>query len=107
MLALVVTREGFPLAHYTLPGNTQDVETVQKIVTAIESRFGKSRRVWVMEGGMMSEANLKFLSQPGRHYLIGTRRSELANFRDELCGGGWLPLREHVEVKPVERDDVA
>ena len=80
---------------------------MQKIVTAIESRFGKSQRVWVMDRGMMSEENLKFLSQPGRHYLIGTRRSELANFHDALCSDGWLPLREHVEVKPVERDGVA
>ncbi len=46
-------------------------------VVAIEGRFGKSRRVWVMDRGMMSEENLEFLSQPGRHYLIGTRRSEL------------------------------
>ena len=107
VLALVVTREGFPLAHYTLAGNTQDVETVEKIVTAVESRFGKSQRVWVMDRGMMSEENLKFLSQPGRRYLIGTRRSELADFREELCGEGWTAWREEVEVKPVERDGVA
>jgi len=107
VLALVVTREGFPLAHYTLAGSTQDVQTVQKIVTAVESRFGKSQRVWVMDRGMMSEENLKFLSQSGRHYLIGTRRSELANFREELSIEGWTALREEVEVKPVERDGVA
>jgi len=107
VLALVVTREGFPLAHCTLAGNTQDVETVQKIVTAIESRFGTSQRVWVMDRGMMSEENLKFLSQPGRHYLIGTRRSELAHFHEALRSDGWLPLREHVEVKAVERENVA
>lgn len=107
VLALVVTREGFPLTHYTLAGNTQDVETVEKIVTAIESRFGKSQRVWVMDRGMMSEENLQFLNQSGRHYLIGTRRSELAHFHDALSSDGWLPLREHVEVKPVDRDGVA
>lgn len=107
VLALVVTREGFPLAHYTLAGNTQDVETVRKIVTAIESRFGKSQRVWVMDRGMMSEENLRFLSEPGRHYLIGTRRSELAHFQEELSSGGWLSLREEVEVKPVERGGAA
>jgi transposase len=107
VLALVVTREGFPLAHYTLAGNTQDVETVQEIVTAVESRFGKSQRVWVMDRGMLSKENLTFLSQPGRHYLIGTRRSELANFREELCAEGWTALREEVEVKPVEREGVA
>jgi hypothetical protein len=36
VLALVVTREGFPLAHYVLPGNTQDVTTVEQIVQAVE-----------------------------------------------------------------------
>src|SRR3990172_1328905 len=107
VLALVVTREGFPLAHYTLAGNTQDVETVQKIVTAVESPFGKSQRVWVMDRGMMSKENLDFLSQSGRRYLIGTRRSELANFGAELRGEGWLPFPDEVEVKPVERDGVA
>ena len=107
VVALVVTREGFPLAHMTLAGNTQDVQTVKTIVTAVESRFGKSQRVWVMDRGMISEENLKFLSAPGRHYLIGTRRSELANFRAELSAGDWLPLREDVEVKPVTREGVA
>jgi len=31
----------------------------------------------------------------------------LANFGAELRGEGWLPLRDEVEVKPVERDGVA
>jgi len=79
VVALVVTREGFPLAHYTLAGNTRDVQTVEKVVTAVEARFGKSERVWVMDRGMMSKDNLKFLSTSGRRYLIGTLRSELAS----------------------------
>ena len=107
VLALVVTREGFPLAHFTQAGNTQDVQTVQKTVTAVESRLGKSQRVWVMDRGMMSEENLAFLSQSDRRYLIGTRRSELTNFREELKSGGWVALREEVEAKPVTRDGVA
>ena len=36
IVALIVTRDGFPLAHYTWPGNTQDLQTVQRIVSAIE-----------------------------------------------------------------------
>src|SRR6516165_3759002 len=39
VVALVVTRDGFPLAHFTLPGNTQDLATVQQIVGAVEQRF--------------------------------------------------------------------
>ena len=61
VLALIVTRDGFPLAHLTLAGNTQDLQTVETIVTTIEARFGKSQRVWVMDRGMISKEALKFL----------------------------------------------
>src|SRR5271170_7674759 len=49
VLALVLSREGFPLAHRTWAGNTQDLQTVKKIVRDIEARYGKSNRVWVMD----------------------------------------------------------
>jgi transposase len=107
VVALVVTREGFPLAHYTLAGNTRDVQTVEKVVTAVETRFGKSQRIWVMDRGMMSKDNLKFLSTSGRRYLIGTLRSELAKFQAELSNAAWVDIREDVQVKPVEREGVA
>jgi len=38
VIALVVTRDGFPLAHRTFAGNTRDLKTVQTIVTEIEDR---------------------------------------------------------------------
>jgi transposase len=108
VLALVVTQEGFPLAHLTLTGNTQDTDTVKRIVTSIESRFGKSQRVWVMDRGMASEENVEFLSQEGRHYLIASRRSELSGFLAELTDKTpWQAIREEVEVKPIEREGMA
>lgn len=108
IVALVVTREGFPLAHYTWPGNTQDLKTVQGLVGAIEGRFGKSNRVWVMDRGMISEDALEFLSAPGRRYLLATRRPALSPFQDDLRRPGWQRLPEHpeVEVKLLQRDDV-
>ena len=108
IVALVVTREGFPLAHYTWPGNTQDLQTVQRIVTAIEARFGQSQRVWVMDRGMISDAALEFLSAPGRRYLLATRRQALMPFLAELRSGGWqrLPDNPDVEVKLLQRADV-
>jgi len=107
VLALVVTREGFPLAHFTLAGNTQDVETVEKVVMAVESRFGRSERVWVMDRGMVSKDNVKFLGASDRRYLIGTKRKELAAFQAELRSGGWQSIRENVQVKALERKKVS
>jgi transposase len=66
VLALVVTRDGFPLAHRTLAGNTQDLQTVANIVTEVEQQFGKTKRIWVVDRGMVSQESLAFLKQPGR-----------------------------------------
>jgi transposase len=108
VLALVVTRDGFPLAHVTLAGNTQDVETVQQIVLAVEQRFGQSQRVWVMDRGMISQATLRFLGRGHRRYLLATRRGELARFQTHLGRAGWqrLPDNPEVEVKQLRRGRV-
>ena len=108
VLALVVTREGFPLAHETLVGNTKDVQTVRRIVGAIEDRFGKSQRVWVMDRGMISADTLAFLEEPGRRYLLATRRDELKHFQAELLPAGWQQMPNHpgVVVKLLKRDEV-
>jgi hypothetical protein len=108
VVALVVTRDGFPLAHYTWPGNTQDVQTVQRLVSAIEARFGVSQRVWVMDRGMISDDALTFLGAPGRRYLLATKRPALTPFQAELRSRGWqrLPDNPDVEVKLFERDAV-
>jgi transposase len=108
VLALIVTRDGFPLAHLTLAGNTQDLQTVETIVETIEARFGKSQRVWVMDRGMISAKALKFLGQSGRRYLIATRRGELASFAKHLLTRGWQRLKDNpdVEVKLLKRKRV-
>jgi transposase len=108
VLALIVTREGFPLAHLTFAGNTQDVETVETIVEMVEARFGRSQRIWVMDRGMISKDTLKLLNQSGRRYLLATRRGELQSFAEELRSGGWERLEGNpdVEVKLLKRKKV-
>jgi transposase len=109
VLAMVVSREGFPLAHYTLVGNTKDVQTVRRVVGEIETRFGKSQRVWVMDRGMISEDTLAFLSEPDRRYVMATRRHELTHFQEELNKADcWRSLPDHpgVAVQALERQGV-
>ncbi|MFI5459176.1 MAG: IS1634 family transposase, partial [Isosphaerales bacterium] len=108
VLALIVTREGFPLAHLTFAGNTQDLQTVETIVKMVEARFGRSQRIWVMDRGMISKETLKLLNQSDRRYLLATRRGELASFAEELRSGGWQRLEGNadVEVKLLKRRKV-
>ena len=99
-LALVVTREGLPLGYEVFAGNRVDVTTVEEIVGTMESRFGLAQRIWVMDRGMVSQANVEWLQQTGRRYLLGASRSELRRWKSELLDErDWRVVRDGVEVK--------
>ena len=60
-IGLVVSRCGMPLGYEVFAGNTADSTTVEHIVETMETRYGKSDRIWVMDRGMVSEDNIAFL----------------------------------------------
>jgi transposase len=98
-IALVVSRCGMPVGYEVFAGNTADVTTVEGIVELMESRYGKSDRIWVMDRGMTSEDNLEFLRQENRRYIIGTPKSMLKKFEQELLLEDWSTIRDGIEVK--------
>ena len=106
-IALVVSRCGLPLGYEIFAGNTVDVTTVKTIVETMEKRYGKSDRIWVMDRGMTSEDNLEFLRQENRRYIIGTSKSMLKKFEQELLKEDWTTIREGIEVKlcKLPKDD--
>ena len=96
----MVTRDGYPLGHEVFAGNTTDVTTVQEIVETMERRYGRAQRVWVMDRGMVSDANLQWLRAEDRKYLVGTPKSELKKWERELTEKqGWQEVREGLDVK--------
>jgi transposase len=98
-IALVVSREGLPLGYEVFPGNTADVTTFRPIIEKIEAKYGKSDRIWVVDRGMVSEANLDFLRQDGRRYLVGTPKSQLPTFARQLQSPDWQVIRDGLEVQ--------
>jgi transposase len=99
-IALVVTREGIPLGYEVFDGNRTDVTTVEEIVDTMEARFGVAGRVWVMDRGMTSNANIAWLQQTGRRYLVGTPKSDLKKFATQIAEArDWQTVREGVEAK--------
>jgi len=99
-IALVVTFDGFPLGYEVFAGNTHDSRTLQTIVATMEARHGLLGRVWITDRGMASVANLAWLLDTGRRYIIGAPKSELKKFGAELAGAdGWRTVHEGVEVK--------
>ena len=79
-IALVVTFDGFPLGYEVFAGNVHDSQTLQTIVTTMEARHGVLGRVSITDRAMGSAANLAWLRQTGRRYIIGAPKSELKKF---------------------------
>jgi transposase len=99
-IALVVTFDGFPLGYEVFAGNTNDSRTLQTIVATMEARHGVLGRVWITDRGMASAANLAWLRDTGRRYIIGAPKSELKKFAADLAAAdGWRTVQEGVEVK--------
>lgn len=98
-IGLVVSRCGMPLGYEVFAGNTADVTTVEQIVTTMEGRYGKSNRIWVMDRGMVSDENIAFLKEEERRYIVGTPKSMLKKFEQELLKEDWHTIRDGLEVK--------
>lgn len=106
-IGLVVTPEGgLPVGYEIFDGNRADVATVEDMVRLMEEKYGKAKRVWVMDRGMVSEDNLEFLRGRGASYLVGTPKGQLRRFEQALLEeGDWSEVQPGVEVKLVDHPD--
>lgn len=98
-IALVVTTDGMPLGFEVFDGNRIDVATVEEIVETMERKYGKAKRIWALDRGMVSEANLRFIRERGGYYIVGTPRSDLRHYERQLTEGGWSAVYDDLEVK--------
>jgi len=101
VIALIVNSEGFPFSYETFDGNRADVSTMETILRMVERKYGKARRIWVMDRGIVSEENLQAIRKRGGQYLVGTPRSQMKQFEAELLQEDWTQVRPDVEVKRV------
>ena len=105
VLALVVTPEGFALSYELFAGNRLDRTTLEHILDTIEKKFGKARRLWVFDRGIVSEENLQLLRERGAHYLVGTPRSQLKAYEEPLLTGDWQKVSEPVQGQLIPESE--
>jgi len=101
VIALIVNSEGFPFSYETFDGNRADVSTMETILRMVERKYGKARRIWVFDRGIVSEENLAAIGKRGGQYLVGTPRRQMKQFEQELLKDDWIQVRPEVEVKKV------
>jgi len=106
VIALIVTREGFPLAYEVLAGNTSDKKTLEDFLHKIQDQYGKADRIWVMDRGVPTEKILAQMraSDPPVHYLVGTPKGRLSRLESQLTELSWQEVRDGIEVKLLTQD---
>lgn len=102
VIGLAVTKEGIPVKCWTLPGNTQDMTTVEMVKKDLLG-WKLSRCVWVMDRGMNSEENRVILQKAGGHYILGEKLRDNQEVHKEVLAkrGRFQKIKENLEIKEV------
>jgi transposase len=102
VIGLAVTKEGIPVKCWTLPGNTQDMTTVERVKNDLLG-WRLSRCVWVVDRGMNSEENRLILQKAGGHYILGEKLRDDQDVHKAVLArrGRYVKIRENLEIKEV------
>jgi hypothetical protein len=102
VIGLAVTRDGLPVSHWVFPGHTVDVTTVAQVKADLKG-WKLSRCVFVGDAGMVSQANLKTLSESGGKYILcmPMRRGDEVTTEVLQRPGRFQNVSENLRVKEV------
>jgi hypothetical protein len=102
VIGLAVTREGIPVRVWVWPGNTNDQTVISEVKDDLRGwRLG--RCVWVVDRGFSSDANLRYLTRGGGHWIAGERmRDGSPDAQAALARPGrYQTVRDNLRVKDV------
>jgi hypothetical protein len=107
ILAIVVDRQGWPIAWEVMPGNRADGKAFQELIGLLRRRFQIGRVIVVADRGMVSKENLELLTQDGEFpfdYIVGCRMRKQKEVTEEVLsrGGRYHEVSQKLKVKEVE-----
>lgn len=74
LIALMVTKEGFPIAYEVFPGNTFEGHTFIPVIKGFIQRKGVKEFTVVADAAMISTENVGQLVENNINYIVGARR---------------------------------
>jgi len=102
VVALAVTRDGFPVRCWVLPGNTADCTTIETVRKDLRG-WNLGRALFVADAGINSEDNREELARACGKYLLATRMANVAEIKQKVLTkrGKYTVLRDNLHVKEV------
>lgn len=102
MLGVLVSRDGFPIAHEVFPGNTAEVDTFRQVMDQVKQQFRLGRVILVADRGMVSQKLLGELEAARLEYIVGVRLRRLKAAREVLSRPGrYRKVASNLWVKEV------
>ena len=102
MIGVLVSRDGFPIAHEVFPGNTADVDTFRHVMEKVRQQFHLRRVILVADRGMVSEKLLEEIEAAQLEYIVGVRMRKLKAAREVLSRAGrYQVVAPNLRVKEV------
>jgi transposase len=77
VVALMVTKEGFPIAYEIFPGNTFEGHTIIPVIQSFIKKHRIKNFTVVADAAMISAENIQNLKEAKVHYIVGGRLGNL------------------------------
>jgi len=106
VVGVLMTRDGFPVAHEVFPGNMADIKTFRHCIKQVQQRFNLGRVILVADRGMVSKDLLEEITSAGLSYIVGMKMRSVRTLREVLSRGGrYQEVSENLQVKQVYHED--
>ncbi len=102
VVALAVTREGFPVRSWVFPGNTTDITTVEQVKADLKG-WKLGRALFVADAGMNSEDMRQALAKACGKYLLAARMASVKEIKQEVLADTrrYRKLKPNLQAKEV------
>jgi transposase len=82
LLALAVTKRGYPFYWEVLPGNVVDKTTVKDLVKRLKGKFGIEECCIVLDRGMVTDKNLKEIEESFLSFVVTLANDEIRKLKE-------------------------
>jgi transposase len=102
-LGLLVGLNGYPIGYEIFEGNIYEGHTLIPVLTAFEKKFDLSKPIVIADAGLLSNNNIKKLTEAGYTYILGGRVKNESNDIKGAILKLQLKDKELAEVKKDKR----
>jgi len=102
MIGVLMSWDGFPIAHQVFPGNTAEVNTFRQALGQVRERFNLRKVILVADRGMVAEKVLKEIEEAGLEYIVGVKMRKIRQAKEILSWPGrYHEVDDNLKVKEV------